>query len=96
MSRQGMNPESSVTASYLFCGIKQLSYLLCRNVTCQLYTRTQTRTRTDVLYEKCKEIPVKNSEELQIENIVTCVTIDGVWIREWIYRPLIHTTRNYK
>jgi hypothetical protein len=25
-----------------------------------------------------------------------CVTIDGVWIGEWIYLPLIHTTRNYK
>jgi hypothetical protein len=25
-----------------------------------------------------------------------CVTIDGVWIGEWIYWPLIHTTRNYK
>jgi hypothetical protein len=24
------------------------------------------------------------------------VTIDGVWIGEWIYWPLIHTTRNYK
>jgi hypothetical protein len=25
-----------------------------------------------------------------------CVTIDRVWIGEWIYWPLIHTTRNYK
>jgi hypothetical protein len=24
------------------------------------------------------------------------VTIDGVWIGEWIYWPLIHTTRNHK
>jgi hypothetical protein len=24
-----------------------------------------------------------------------CVTIDGVWIGEWIYWPLIHTTQNY-
>jgi hypothetical protein len=24
------------------------------------------------------------------------VTIDGIWIGEWIYWPLIHTTRNYK
>jgi hypothetical protein len=24
------------------------------------------------------------------------VTVDGVWIGEWIYWPLIHTTRNYK
>jgi hypothetical protein len=24
------------------------------------------------------------------------VTRDGVWIGEWIYWPLIHTTRNYK
>jgi hypothetical protein len=27
---------------------------------------------------------------------VACVTIDGVWIGEWIYWPLIYTTRNYK
>jgi hypothetical protein len=25
-----------------------------------------------------------------------CVTIDGVCIGEWIYWPLIHSTRNYK
>jgi hypothetical protein len=25
-----------------------------------------------------------------------CVTIDGVWIGEWIYWPLMHITRNYK
>jgi hypothetical protein len=25
-----------------------------------------------------------------------CVTIDGVWICEWIYWPLTHTTRNCK
>jgi hypothetical protein len=24
------------------------------------------------------------------------VTIDEVWIGEWIYWPLMHTTRNYK
>jgi hypothetical protein len=24
------------------------------------------------------------------------VTIDGVWIGEWIYWPLVHPTRNYK
>jgi hypothetical protein len=24
------------------------------------------------------------------------VTIDGVWICEWIYWPLTHTTRNYQ
>jgi hypothetical protein len=24
------------------------------------------------------------------------VTIDGVWIGEWIYGPFIHATRNYK
>jgi hypothetical protein len=24
-----------------------------------------------------------------------CVTIEGVWINEWIYWPLIHTTLNY-
>jgi hypothetical protein len=25
-----------------------------------------------------------------------CVTIDGVWIGDWIYWPLTHTTQNYK
>jgi hypothetical protein len=25
-----------------------------------------------------------------------CVTIDGVWIGEWIYWPLLHMTQNYK
>jgi hypothetical protein len=25
-----------------------------------------------------------------------CVTMDGVWIREWIYWPLMHPTRNYR
>jgi hypothetical protein len=31
-------------------------------------------------------------------NIVMCmcVTIDRVWIGEWMYWPLIHLTRNYK
>jgi hypothetical protein len=24
-----------------------------------------------------------------------CVTINGVWIGEWIYWPIMHTTRNY-
>jgi hypothetical protein len=27
---------------------------------------------------------------------IVCVTIDGVWIGDSIYWPLIHTTRNYK
>jgi hypothetical protein len=27
---------------------------------------------------------------------VTCLTIDEVWIGEWIYWSVIHTTRNYK
>jgi hypothetical protein len=31
-----------------------------------------------------------------IASCVVCVTIDGVWIGERIYWPLIHTTRNYK
>jgi hypothetical protein len=28
-----------------------------------------------------------------IDSIVTCVTIDGVWIGEWIYCTRIHKTR---
>jgi hypothetical protein len=35
----------------------------------------------------------------QLQNILRRfkgVTIDGVWIGYWIYRPLLHTTRNYK
>jgi hypothetical protein len=27
--------------------------------------------------------------------IALCVTIDAVWIGEWIYSPLIYMTRNY-
>jgi hypothetical protein len=33
---------------------------------------------------------------IPFNNTVTmCVTIDGVWIGEWIYWPLVYTTRNY-
>jgi hypothetical protein len=27
--------------------------------------------------------------------VCVCETTDGVWIGEWIYLPLIYTTRNY-
>jgi hypothetical protein len=41
---------------------------------------------------------MKGSGRVLIQGTVTCrdVTIDGVWIGEWIYRPLTHTTRIYK
>jgi hypothetical protein len=42
---------------------------------------------------------IQNHEALSSKHyvIVTflCVTIDGFRIREWIYGPLVHTTRNY-
>jgi hypothetical protein len=35
---------------------------------------------------------------IHVKYIVTCgsVTVDGVWIGEWIYLPLIHASQNYK
>jgi hypothetical protein len=40
------------------------------------------------------------SGELQTQHRIYChdlgVTVDGVWIGEWIYWPLIHTNWNYK
>jgi hypothetical protein len=39
---------------------------------------------------------VCNSTTLDYVLARVLVTIDEVWIGEWIYRPLVHTTRNYK
>jgi hypothetical protein len=44
------------------------------------------------------QLKVKNKIFLNIRLYchVVCVTIDGVWNGEWIYRPLIHTAWIYK
>jgi hypothetical protein len=31
----------------------------------------------------------------QMGTYLGCVTIDGVWIGDWLYWPLVYTTRNY-
>jgi hypothetical protein len=40
------------------------------------------------------------NDNISTEQDIYChdlgVTTDGVWIGEWIYWPLMHTTRNYK
>jgi hypothetical protein len=36
------------------------------------------------------------STKIMVSRFRGCVTIDRLWTGEWIYWPLIHTTRNYK
>jgi hypothetical protein len=36
------------------------------------------------------------SLEIDTVTCMVCVTIDGVWIGEWIYKSFIHTIRKYK
>jgi hypothetical protein len=56
----------------------------------------QSNTNMPNEYQHGKASVFKKRKCIKYCHVLGCVTMDGVWIGEWIYWPLIHTTWNYK